>query len=115
MISMDINGKQIIEALFQILNHFVDRDYQEKAWIRGEAADFDESVCLFFDISDPIIKNYEQFEITKNQYRILMHFHNEFRTFSKENDWPSEFLDTPKWSKIISMAKEVLEAFHYPA
>ena len=108
----DINRKQIMEAFIEMIEHISDKEYQKRAWIKGEAADFDEAVCLFFGESDSILENYKDFGITDTQYKLLKKLRDEFRIFADNNDFPEEFIDTPEWAKIIKMAKEALEVFN---
>jgi len=112
---MKINKKQIIETFISIVRHIADKEYQRKAWIRGEppGTDFDETVNLFADIGDPILKNYQDYEITDNQYQILKKFRDKFEAFWEENGLPAAFIDTPEWNEITDMAKKVLQAFDY--
>ena len=37
----------------------------------------------------------------------------EYKTFWVENDLPQQFVDTPEWTKITIMAKEILVAFDH--
>jgi hypothetical protein len=46
-----------MEGFIRMIDHISDKEYQERAWIRGEAADFDETVCLFFGDGDSILEN----------------------------------------------------------
>lgn len=105
--------KNILKSHLNIIEWLSDKEYQVRAWIKGEAADFDETVCLFFDENDPILKNYKDFEITVPQYFLLKNLSEKFRIFVYENDSPKEFIDTPEWTRITKMAKEVLRAFNY--
>jgi len=105
--------KQIMQTLLRTVHHIYDKEYQKRAWIRGEEADFDESVCIFFDIVDDVLNNYRTFQITDHQYQTLKKFSEKFKVFSEENNWPPEFIDTPEWNEITEMAKEVLKAFNY--
>ena len=105
--------KQILNGFLRIIEGLSDKEYQKRAWIKGEEADFDEAVCLFFDIGDPILNNYKDFEITEAQYKPLKKFRDEFRIFADKNDFPEEFIDTPEWAKIMNLAKDVLKAFNY--
>jgi hypothetical protein len=108
--------KQIVEGFIDIFTRIASKEYQKKTWIKGEGPDvddFDDTVNDFFGECDSILENYKDFDITENQYQILKKFRDEFRTFSDENNWPHEFIDTPEWDKITKMAKEVLLAFNY--
>lgn len=111
----DKDRKQIMEAFIRMIDHISDKEYQKRAWIKGEEADFDEAVCLFFDEGDPILENYKEFGINEFQYKILKKLRDEFRVFADENDFPEEFINTVKWAKIMVLAKDVLNAFKYPA
>lgn len=97
------------------IHHVSDKEYQRRAWIRGEApgTDFDEAVCQFVDIGDPILENYQDFGVTDAQYLILRKFRNKFGAFWVKNDWPPAFIDTPEWNEITEIAKEVLQTFDY--
>lgn len=111
---MDLNRKQVVEAFIELIGHLADREYQRRAWIMGEKADFDETVCDFFDIGDPILANYKDFRISESQYKLLEKLRDEFQAFADEHNFPEEFIDTPEWAKIMDSAKKVLQAFNYP-
>jgi hypothetical protein len=101
----------------RLISHFQDKDYQTRIWIRGEGPEcqgFDDAVCDFFDIGDPILEDYKDFEITEDQYKQLKKLRKKFQAFVDENDLPQEFIDTFDWEKIMEMAKNVLKAFNYP-
>jgi len=112
---MKINTKQIMETFINILSHIADKEYQRRAWIHGEPSgtDFDETVNLFVDIGDPILKNYEDFGITDSQCQILRRFRNRFETFWENNGLPPLFIDTLEWNEITEMAKDVLKTFNF--
>jgi len=109
----NMDRKKVMESLVRMIDHISDKEYQRRAWIKGEEADFDEAVCLFFCGSDSILESYKDYGLTESQYHILKKFSDEFRIFSDENDWPPEFIDTPEWERITEMAKETLKAFNY--
>lgn len=108
----DIDRKQIMKMLIRMIDHLSNKEYQKRAWIKGEEADFDEAICLFFGESDPILENYKDFEITEIQYKLLKKLRDDFRVFTDKNDLPEEFIDTPEWAEIMNLAKEVLNAFN---
>lgn len=54
-----------LNSFIKIISNVSDKEYQKRAWIKGEAADFDENVCLFFDLGDPVLKNYKAFGVTR--------------------------------------------------
>ena len=108
--------KYIVSEYLRNISHILDKEYQKRVWIRGEGPEcqaFDDAVCDFFDIGEPILDDYKDFEITNVQHHLLVQFQDKFRVFSDENDSPQEFIDTPEWGEIMEMAKEVLEAFNY--
>jgi hypothetical protein len=109
----DIDRKQIMETFIRMIDHISDKEYQKRAWIKGEEADFDEAVCLFFGESDSILENYEAFGITEAQYKLLKKLRDKFRIFADKHDFPEEFIDTAEWAKIMALAKEVLKTFNY--
>jgi hypothetical protein len=107
--------KYVLNEYLRNIHRISDKEYQKRAWIRGElpGTDFDEAVCQFVDIGDPILENYRDFGITDIQYQILREFRDKFGVFWEENGWPPEFIDTPEWNEITMMAKGVLKAFNY--
>lgn len=113
---MDIARNQILESFIRIIDHLSDKEYPLRVWIRNEGPEcqaFDDAVCDFFDIGDPILDEYIEFGITETQYNLLKKLRNEFRVFSDKHDRPEEFIDTPEWARIMNMAKDVLTSFNY--
>ena len=111
-----MDRKQVLKNFLENLHRISNKDYQERIWINGlgpDCHDFDEAVCDFFDDGNLILKDYSDFELTPDQYQILKHFRDKFRIFADANDLPEEFIDTPEWAKIMSMAKDVLKVFGY--
>ena len=108
-------AKRMLMNLLEIISDFSDKEYQKKAWLCGEppGTDFDETVCQFVDIGDPILDNYKECEMNDSQYRILKEFRDKFRGFSEKYYHPYEFINTPEWNEITEMAKQVLKAFHF--
>ncbi len=47
------------------MHYLFDRQYRQRAWIRGEEADFDKAVRLFFGEGDSILENYKNFGLQK--------------------------------------------------
>lgn len=109
----NIDRKQIMETFIRMIDHISNKEYQKRAWIKGEEADFDEAVCLFFGEGDPILENYKDFGITEDQYVLLKNLRDKFRIFADKNDFPEEFIDTPEWAQIMNLAKEVLKTLNY--
>lgn len=108
--------KQILESVLETVEGISNKEYQKRVWIAGkgpEVDDFDETCCNFFGDGDPLVEGYRDFDLTKDQYKILKKFRDEFRVFADENYWPTEFIDTPEWDKITKMAEETLKAFNY--
>jgi hypothetical protein len=108
--------KQILDSVLETVEGISNKEYQKRVWILGEGSevdDFDETCCNFFGDGDPLLENYKEFGITKAQYLLLKKFRDEFRSFSDENNWPQDFIDTIEWEKIMSIAKDVLKAFNY--
>jgi hypothetical protein len=108
----------ILNNHLETISGIADREYQERVWIRGEGPecdDYTESICHFFDDGDPIIENYQDYEITNNQLSELIKFRTALDKFSSEVKYHlgPDFLHTPEWTKVTLMAKEVLQAFGY--
>lgn len=113
---MEINRRQIMKTFVRIVEHLADKNYQKRIWIRGEGPevdDFDETVCHFFQEGDGIMEKHQDFGLTEPQYQMLKKFRDQFKIFADQNDYPSEFINTPEWEEITQMAKEVLKAFNY--
>ncbi|MDE3046685.1 MAG: hypothetical protein KGJ02_08630 [Verrucomicrobiota bacterium] len=108
--------KDILDCVLTTISHIGDKNYQKRIWIQGkgpEVDDFDETICHFFQEGDGVIEKYKDFGLTEIQLHLLRKFRDEFEKFSDENDLPQLFIDTPEWTKITMMAKEVLAAFDY--
>jgi hypothetical protein len=113
---MEIERNQILISFLETIEGISSKEYQRRVWIEGrgpECDDFDETVNWFFDDGRLVLKKYKDFGITDIQYLLLKKFFDEFEAFSDEHDWPPEFIDSPEWTKISEMAKEVLKAFHW--
>jgi hypothetical protein len=101
--------------LLKIIDDISNKEYQKRVWVDGkgpECDDFDDTVCDFFGIGESIIEKHNILGVTDNQHQLLTAFYYEFRAFSSEHTWSSELIDTPEWTRITEMAKEVLKAFH---
>lgn len=108
--------KYILKEFLKSISYLTDKEYQLRVWIRGEGPEvdsFDETICQFFEVCDPVLEEYKDFGITESQYQVLKKFRDQFRKFSYENNWPPEFIETPEWEKIMDMAREVLKTFNY--
>lgn len=110
------SNEQVLQSVLDTIRGISDKEYQQRVWIRGEGPevdDFDESCCNLFGDGDPVVENYKDFNLTEVQYQILKNFLKDMKNFSKNNDFPEEFIDSPEWNEIIEMAKDVLQAFSY--
>jgi hypothetical protein len=106
----------ILKEFLRDLFHISNKEYQRRIWIRGEGPecdDFDELVCRYSSSADSIFTEREKYGISDFQLDTLKKFHKEFKKFWEKNDLPQLFIDTPEWTKITLMAKEVLHAFGY--
>lgn len=106
----------MLRNLLGIILDISDKEYQQRVWIRGEGPeidDFTETVCKFFDNSDPVLKEHKQCDLTNHQYHILKNFSDKFRFFSDKHSYEPSFIDSPEWNEITENAKEVLKAFDY--
>lgn len=110
--------KSILRELLMVLTRFSDKEYQKRVWIRAEGPecdDFDEAANQFFDVADPILEEYKDFQIMENQQNLLMEFRHKLDLFNRgERPYsPEEFIDTREWGEIVEIAKNVLRAFEY--
>jgi hypothetical protein len=111
------NSRYLLNEFLRNILHISDKQYQKRVWIRGDGPEcqaFDDAVCDFFDIGEPIFDDHNSFGITGKQYRLLIQLRDAFREFSNHHDWPALFIDTPEWTRITEMAQEVLREFRYP-
>ena len=105
-----------MSTFLSILDNISDKAYQKRIWITGEGPevdDFDETVCHFFQEGDAIIENYKEFGLTEHQHQLLKKFRDAFTDFADRHDLPEEFIDSPEWSKIMDLAKDVLKSFNF--
>ena len=113
----DEEKRFVVEEVLRAIAHITDEEYQERIWIRGagpECQDFDEAVCHFFDLGDPLLDDYKNFGLTDAQYLLLKNFRDEYDLFCDDNDDPRDFINSPEWRKIMSRAQEVLDNFNNP-
>jgi hypothetical protein len=68
-------------------------------------------VCVFFHVVEIVLDNSNEFGLNSDRFHALEMFSKLFEKYSDENDHPLEFIDTPAWTKITLMAKDVLRAF----
>lgn len=108
--------RNVTESLILTIANAADREYQNRVWIRGEGpecGDFSEFINIFFDTGEPVLENHKGYGLSDDQYRLLAGFAKELDAFLDftRGKWPQEFLRTPEWKKVMSMAKEVLQSF----
>ncbi len=111
-----INKEEFLKMFLSDVFRIANKEYQKRVWIEGkgpECDDFDETVNCFFDEGEIIMNHYIEFGVTEVQHLLLKTFWDEFRSFSNDNYWPQEFIDSPEWTKITERAKEVLKAFDW--
>ena len=97
-----------------------DKAYQKRVWINGigpECDDFDETSEYILGDARDILKEYPLFGITNQQYHLLKKFRDEYEAFCDLPDLiyyiPERFIDTPEWTRLTELAKEVIKAFDY--
>ena len=99
---MKINRQQILESMIDSIHQFANKEYQYRVWIRGEGPevdDFDDAVCNFLPLVNDIVKNVVEYKITDQQRVILIKFRDEFDRFCDDNDYPEEFIDSPRMGR----------------
>jgi hypothetical protein len=111
--------KQILKTFIEVFERIADKSYQMRIWIQGqgpECDDFDETVNYLFLEGDNIVECYNYFGIKENQHSLLKNFLVAFKRFSRtigRERIPEDFIDSPEWTEITKMAKEVLKAFNW--
>lgn len=116
---MQEKNKQWIDSLLQTICHVSDKKYQMRVWVQAlgpECDDFSETANFVLDDGEIILKNYKDFNINEHQRILLSAFLKEFdrfaRTIAREHP-EGDFIDSPEWTHVTEMAKEVLQAFHW--
>jgi hypothetical protein len=116
---MKADTKPMLLNILKTIKDISDKEYQRRVWIEGkgpECDDLGDTADFFIDVGGVVLKNYKDFDLTESQYLMLQSFWNEFKRFFFSHDrpyFPNEFIDSPEWTKITEMAKEVLRAFHW--
>ena len=110
--------KKILDEFLCNLRIISDKSYQKRIWIETkgpEVHSFDNAVCDFFDLGEYIFDNYEGYNVTEQQQKILDEFRETFESFVDGDRpyLPEDFVDTPEWEQIINSARGVLKAFGY--
>lgn len=109
-------NKKILKSFLETVSYIADISYQHRVWIKGEGPEcqsFDDLVCDFFDLGEPIFEDHKSFGIFEVQFKILMNFKDDFDLFCDKYDQPVDFIDSSDWKMIVNMAQDVLNAFNY--
>ena len=112
------DNKEFVMGLLGTIKDISDKEYQRRVWIRAEGwevDDFDETVCCFFEDAEVVLEEPREYGLTESQCQILKNFSDQFEKFSDNNHQPEEFIDTPQWQEIMSLAEGVLKVFNYKA
>ncbi len=112
----NFDRKHFLGSFIRCVFHVSSKEYQKRVWIEGrgpECDDFEDTANFIIGDGEIILKNYRDFGINDDQFFLLNGFYSEFNFFSDEHFFAQEFIDTPEWTKITEMAKEVLKAFHW--
>ena len=98
-----------------------DKAYQIRIWIEGKGPewdDFDETTEYIISDGRDILKEYTLFNMTDEQHRCFKKFFSEYEAFCDgpaldHYYLPERFIDTPEWTAITELAKEVIKSFNY--
>jgi hypothetical protein len=105
----------LLEAIYNVS----DKNYQQRVWVEAlgpECDDFSETANFVLGDGRAILKHYWDFNITEQQRDLLTAFLKDFDHFSRTvaREHPEgDFIDSPEWTHVTEMAKEVLQAFHW--
>lgn len=112
--------KNILQFVISNIWHVSSKEYQKRVWIEGKGPewdDFDETSMYILDEGDSLLQERKYLDITEQQYNLLKTFWDEYEIFCDKTDpehyLPELFIDTPEWTKITELAKEVVKAFDY--
>ena len=116
---IDEGKKSWLKTILSSIYGVSDKAYQRRVWIEGrgpEWDDFDEtSEYIICDVRD-VLKEYHLFGMTEYQFHLLKKFRDEYEVFCYQDlsyHGPERFIDTPEWTRITELAKEVVKAFDY--
>ena len=112
------NYKQILKALIRVVKGLSDPKYQEDIWVKGVGPDcssFEEAVCYFFDLLEPMEGEIESYDISVEQWSALKCLSESLDAFCGKVpeivNAKEEVLPNPEWHKIQKEAKEVYRLF----
>lgn len=106
--------ERILKGCLKEICHISDKEYQKRVWVRGEGPEVDsfiETAYYFLETIAAIMEEYKAFGITDTQCQMLKKLEKELDDFPGGDGYAEEFVDTPEWEKVVTMAKEVLKAF----
>lgn len=81
---INLDKKQIMKTFIRAISHVADIAYQKRVWVEGrgpECETFDDFTNYFFDEAAAILKKYRDFDITENQFSILLKFRDSLENF----------------------------------
>lgn len=109
--------KYCLRSFLEVIADIANEEFQKRIWIcteGPECADYSETMNHFADLGEPIIEDYEKFNVSKTQHNLLEELRDHLDAFSpKPHSQSEEFISSPEWQKIIKMAQRVMNAFHY--
>jgi hypothetical protein len=116
---MNESYKNIFRNFLKYVQGVADKEYQMRIWVQAlgpECDDFSETANYILADGDLILRKYNDFNLTEKQRSLLTTFLKEFDQFAYTiacEHPEGDFIDSPEWTHVTEMAKEVLQAFHW--
>ena len=113
---------EFVKEFLYIVDIISDKAYQERVWIRAEGPEcYDKSEAYndFFDLGEPIIDEFMEYELTDTQYKLIVELRNKLNEFTtncelvKPYRSDEELINLPEWQEIRDLAKKVCKSFNY--
>lgn len=118
---LDPSKAVLKQALLYRIYKLARPDFQEKVWVierNPQFNPFDELMRDFFETchSAEIIRNFEEYEISKKQQEVLVQLYQALKNYCEQLDDPEDIkniVKDPKWQQIQKLSQEVLEVFNF--
>lgn len=110
--------KNILANYLDIVSEIASIEYQKRTWIEGlgpQVSSYDDAMCEFFLSSQPILEDFDAYDIPPNHYNLLSYFYSELNAFIGKfgTGIPEDFIDSIEWKKIVQTAQEILITFNH--
>jgi hypothetical protein len=111
---VDRYQEEFYKTLLSKIESVSDKEYQRKDWIPSEgrvSPKFDETAMYILEIGDSVLDEDQDYGLNDIQRYSLERFRNELLEFGLSigrYHYVRDFIDTPEWTRVTEMAKDVL-------